>query len=103
MLLRFQSGKEKAKIMIICKDGGINVGKVKTEQIKHLAKELISTYPNKFTTNFDDNKRIVDELTDGATTRVRNQVAGYITRTVTLAQRSAVIEEDALEEEPSDE
>ncbi len=79
------------------------MGKVKTEQIKHLAKELISTYPNKFTTNFDDNKRIVDELTDGATTRVRNQVAGYITRTVTLAQRSAVIEEDALEEEPSDE
>jgi len=79
------------------------VGKVKTEQIKHLAKELISRYPNKFTTNFDDNKRMVDELTEGATTRVRNQVAGYITRTVTLAQHSAVIEEDTLEEETSDE
>jgi small subunit ribosomal protein S17e len=63
------------------------LGKVKTEQIKRLAKELITRFPEMFSTNFDENKHIVSELTEGATTRVRNQVAGYITRTYVLNQQ----------------
>jgi small subunit ribosomal protein S17e len=74
------------------------LGKVKTEQIKKLAKELIKRYPSKFSTIFDDNKHIVDELTEGTTTRVRNQVAGYITRTVALSQNGDVVEEEILED-----
>ncbi|MDR0372249.1 MAG: 30S ribosomal protein S17e [Nitrososphaerota archaeon] len=66
--------------------GGINIGKVKTEQIKHLGKELMTRFPSKFTANFEENKRLVDALTKGTTTRVRNKVAGYITRTNALAQ-----------------
>lgn len=50
----------------------------------------MTRFPNKFTTNFDDNKKLVDQLTQGTTTRVRNKVAGYITRTVTLAQAGSV-------------
>ncbi len=80
------------------------MGKVKTEQIKHLAKELITRFPTKFTTSFDDNKRVVSELTEGATTRVRNQVAGYITRTYVLNQKGVPLQEgeiplEAVEEE----
>ena len=55
------------------------MGKVKTEHIKRLGKELMARFPNKFSSNFNDNKHAVDELTEGATTKVRNQVAGYIT------------------------
>ena len=77
------------------------MGKVKTEQIKHLGKELMARFPGKFTTNFDENKRTVDELTKGTTTRVRNKVAGYITRTIALAQSSSEmdteIEEDIVD------
>jgi small subunit ribosomal protein S17e len=62
------------------------LGKVKTEHIKRLAKELMERFPNKFSSNFDDNKHAVDELTEGATTKVRNQVAGYITHTISLTQ-----------------
>jgi small subunit ribosomal protein S17e len=62
------------------------LGKVKTEQIKRLAKELIKRFPEQFSTSFDDNKHVVSALTLGATTRVRNQVSGYITRTYALAQ-----------------
>ncbi len=75
------------------------MGKVKTEQIKHLAKELITKYPDKFSTNFDDNKVMVSQLTEGTTTRVRNQVAGYITRTYTLKQQGAPLEEEETIEE----
>ena len=73
-----------------------NLGKVKTEHIKHLGKELMTRFPGKFTTNFDENKRLVDELTTGATTRVRNKVAGYITRTTSLVQTSS--DESDIEE-----
>jgi small subunit ribosomal protein S17e len=62
------------------------LGKVKTEYIKRLGKELISRFPDKFSSNFDDNKHAVDALTEGATTKVRNQVAGYITHTISLTQ-----------------
>ncbi len=68
------------------------MGKVKTEQIKRVGKELMERFPNKFTTNFDENKRLVDSLTQGATTRVRNQVAGYITRTKSLSQEDSPTE-----------
>jgi small subunit ribosomal protein S17e len=55
------------------------LGKVKTEQIKRLAKELIERYPSKFSKSFDENKKAVNELTKGTTPRIRNQIAGYIT------------------------
>ena len=74
------------------------MGKVKTEQIKRLAKDLITRFPDKFSTSFDENKLTVSALTIGATTRVRNQVAGYITRTYRLNQKGVPEEEDILEE-----
>jgi small subunit ribosomal protein S17e len=80
--------------------GGIVLGKVKTEQIKRIGKELMTRFPSKFTSNFDENKKTVSALTQGATTRVRNQVAGYITRTVSLSQADSEVEtvEDEIEE-----
>lgn len=74
------------------------MGKVKTEQIKHLGKDLMIRFPDKFNTNFDDNKRTVDEVTRGTTTRVRNKVAGYITRTKALAQSNSM-DDDIVEDE----
>jgi small subunit ribosomal protein S17e len=76
-----------------------NLGKVKTDQIKQLGKELMTRFPNKFNTNFDENKRTVDTLTKGTTTRVRNKTAGYITRTLALAQANSAMEPDAQETE----
>jgi small subunit ribosomal protein S17e len=62
------------------------LGKVKTEQIKRVAKELIARFPDKFSSNFEDNKHAVNALTKGPTTKVRNQIAGYITHKFSLAQ-----------------
>ena len=72
------------------------MGKVKTEQIKRIGKELLSRFPDKFSSNFDDNKRVVAELTQGASTKMRNQIAGYITRVISLthpASSSETLEE----------
>jgi small subunit ribosomal protein S17e len=73
------------------------LGKVKTEHIKRLGQELMSRFPDKFSSNFNDNKRAVDALTEGATTKVRNQVAGYITHTISLTEDDSSSEE--VEEE----
>jgi small subunit ribosomal protein S17e len=95
MLLRFIAWR-KIKSLII---GGIILGKVKTEQIKKLGKELLTRFPDKFGTSFDDNKVAVNSLTEGATTRIRNKVAGYITRSVALAQAgSGTYEADETED-----
>ena len=59
----------------------------------------MARFPSKFTTNFDENKRAVVELTKGATTRVRNQTAGYITRTLALAQASSAAESEMEDQE----
>jgi len=68
------------------------LGKVKIEHIKRLGKELMSRFPDKFSSNFDDNKHAVDMLTEGTTTKVRNQVAGYITHTISLTQADSPTE-----------
>ena len=59
--------------------GNCSLGNVRTEHIKRLAKELIRRFPNKFSRDFKSNKQAVSMLTHGATPKVRNQIAGYIT------------------------
>jgi len=79
------------------------LGKVKTDQVKRTGKELMHRFPTTFTTSFDENKRLVDSLTEGTTTRVRNQIAGYITRTKALAQANNDLDsDDGDDEEESD-
>ncbi len=78
------------------------MGKVKTDQVKRLGRALIARFPDKFSTNFDDNKHMVSELTEGPTTRVRNQTAGYITRQYALSKAQSSggdDEEEGIEEE----
>ena len=71
------------------------MGKVKTEQIKRVANELMERFPKEFSTNFDENKHAVDALTQGTTTKVRNQIAGYITRAI--SQETSAASEDPEE------
>jgi small subunit ribosomal protein S17e len=75
------------------------LGKVKTEQIKRVANELITRFPEKFSSNFEENKHAVDALTKGTTTKVRNQIAGYIASA--CAHEDDTSNEDAEEEDES--
>jgi len=74
------------------------LGKVRTEQIKRLARELIRRFPNRFSGNFEENKHAVAMLVPEATTRVRNQIAGYITHLyggVENASSPSLVEEES--------
>jgi len=54
-------------------------GKVRTELVKRIARELVERFPDKFTTDFETNKKLVESLTNISSTKLRNRVAGYIT------------------------
>jgi len=76
------------------------MGKVRPRYIKNLARKLLELYPDKFTTDFEHNKKMVMELADIPSKKVRNRVAGYITHLVRmkLEKEKAKEEEEALEE-----
>ena len=57
-----------------------DVVKVRTEQVKRIARELLDRYPSKFTVDFENNKKLVDALTNISSTKLRNKVAGYTAR-----------------------
>jgi len=78
------------------------LGNVRTDQIKRTAKELMKRFPEKFSTDFENNKHLVSELTQGTTIKVRNQIAGYITRTLALNEPEPT-EEEAPEAEAGEE
>lgn len=62
------------------------MGKVRTVLIKRLARELVDRYSVSFTTDFDNNKEVLDGLLTNTTKRLRNRIAGYITHLVKLRQ-----------------
>jgi len=55
---------------------------IKPTYIKALGLELLGNYGNRFSNNFDENKQIVAEVTTIESKRVRNRVAGFVTRKV---------------------
>lgn len=69
------------------------MGKVRPEHVKRIAKELVQRFPDKFTTNFENNKRLVGEFTNPSSTKLRNRIAGYVTRLVAIMQPSENAEE----------
>jgi small subunit ribosomal protein S17e len=56
------------------------MGRIKTIPIKTLGNRLMEENADKFTTDFDKNKKILDGLKDVKSKKVRNILAGYITK-----------------------
>lgn len=65
------------------------MGTVKPAYIKVIAAELLKKYPETFTSNFDENKKLVSQLTTIRSKTIRNRVAGYITRKVNRGMKGS--------------
>ena len=55
------------------------MGNIRTSFVKRLAKELIETHKGVFTTDFEENKKLVQEYSTVSTKHLRNKIAGYVT------------------------
>jgi len=56
------------------------MGSIRPSNIKRVARALVDSYPDKFSGDFEKNKIMVSKLTDVQTKRLRNMLAGYVTR-----------------------
>ena len=87
--------------------GGQLLGKVRTEMIKRIAKDLLERHPDKFTADYEANRQIIDQVVDSRSKRVRNRISGYVTRLKKAEERNKApmapsTQEGAVEEvEPS--
>ncbi|MDD1712416.1 MAG: 30S ribosomal protein S17e [Methanoregulaceae archaeon] len=61
---------------------------IKPSYIKTIGLELIANYGHRFTRSFDENKLVVTEATTIESKRVRNRVAGYVTRKINTGRHS---------------
>ena len=63
------------------------MGKVRTVLIKNISKELISKYPDVFTTEFETNKRLLDKYLEVDSKHLRNRISGYIVNLLKIENR----------------
>jgi small subunit ribosomal protein S17e len=72
------------------------LGKVRTDTIKRISRELLKRFPDRFTGDFESDKQGVNELVVTPSKRLRNRIAGYITRLkVVEAERIAATQVSA--------
>jgi len=55
------------------------LGRIRQTFIKRTGDELIEKFEDKFTRDFETNKKVVEEVALISTKRLRNRIAGYIT------------------------
>ena len=63
------------------------MGRIRTQFVKRISGNLLKQYKHKFIANFNENKKQVQQLTDVTTKKLRNMIAGYITKKVKTADR----------------
>ncbi len=80
-----------------------NLGKVRPEHVKNVARELVELYPDRFNTDFQNNKKALDSLARISSAKLRNRIAGYITRLLSIAQSGEAEEIEEEEEEIGEE
>lgn len=56
------------------------MGRIKTMLIKRTTNKLVKEYPTVFKKNFEENKELVGLYLDTSSKKLRNVVAGYVTR-----------------------
>ncbi|MCK4381072.1 MAG: 30S ribosomal protein S17e [Candidatus Lokiarchaeota archaeon] len=63
------------------------MGKVRTVLIKSVSKELIMKYPNVFTTDFEQNKKLLDKYLEIDSKHLRNRISGYIVNLLKIREK----------------
>jgi len=82
----------------------LELGKVRTDTVKRTSRELIRRYPERFTGDFESDKQAVNDLVITQSKRLRNRIAGYVTRLkVVEAERIAATQVASEGSEPAPE
>ena len=58
------------------------MGRIKTQFVKRITTEVVDKYKSEFKDNFEENKKIVSAKVDVSSKKLRNTIAGYVTRLI---------------------
>lgn len=64
------------------------MGRIKSVAIKNLGEALLTEHTERFTADFERNKQVVNEVRPIKSKKVRNVVAGYITKKVKALEKN---------------
>jgi len=56
------------------------MGRIKLQLIKRTTRNLMKKYKEDFKENFEENKKLVEKFTNISNNKLRNRIAGYITK-----------------------
>lgn len=56
------------------------MGRIKTKLVKRKVKELIGAHGDEFTEDFEENKKLAEKFMEFPSQKIRNIIAGYVTR-----------------------
>jgi small subunit ribosomal protein S17e len=56
------------------------MGRIKTQLIKRSTEEILEKSPGDFSKDFTENKRVLDSKVKISSKKMRNVIAGYVTR-----------------------
>ena len=56
------------------------MGRIKTQQIKRVTRQLMGEHGSEFKKDFSENKKIVEQFVEVKSKKLRNVIAGYVTR-----------------------
>lgn len=64
------------------------MGKIRTILIKNISKELIEKYPNIFSTDFNENKDLLNKYAEIDSKHLRNRISGYIVNLLKIKEKN---------------
>jgi len=76
------------------------VGKVRIDIVKKTAKNLLEIHPDKFTKDFEENKKVVTQLLNSSTKWMRNRITGYVTTLKRIEEKRKAATATPAEEAP---
>jgi len=78
----FETFINKISAPIHATNNGDYMGRIKTKLVKRVTRDLIAEHREKFSTDYEENKKAVSGLAEIQSKKVRNTIAGYITKSI---------------------
>jgi small subunit ribosomal protein S17e len=66
------------------------MGRIKTASIKVMGNEIIKEHGKLFTDNFEKNKKVLEEIREINSKKIKNILAGYITKEIKRVKKSGL-------------
>lgn len=63
------------------------MGRIRTTYIKRIARKMLEMHKDAFSTDIEKNKKVMDELADIYSKKIRNKIAGQILHLIKQEQK----------------